>query len=81
MGQAVLPPMMLPSMGYPPGHQAYGMPLPLPAGNGREVYPYGCMMVPMMPSMMLPPPPQQQIRAGRGGRGNAASANAAGLSG
>ena len=80
MGQPVLPPMMMPSMGYPPGHQAYGMPLPLPAGSGWEVYPYGCMMVPMMPGMMLPPPPQQQIRAGRGGRGSAPSANAAGWS-
>ena len=78
MGQPV--PMMMPSMGYPPGHQAYGIPLALPSGNGREMHPYGGMMLPMMPGMMLPPPPQLQTRAGRGGRANAASANPAGLS-
>ena len=80
MGQPVPPPLMMPSMGYPPGHQAYGMPLALPAGNGREMYPYGGMMLPIMPGMMLPPPPQLQSRAGRGGRANAVSANPAGLS-
>ena len=79
MGQPVPPPMMMASVGYPPGHQVYGMPLALPPGNGREMYPYGGMMVPMMPGMMLPPPPQLQTRAGRGGRANAASANPAGL--
>ena len=80
MGQPAPPPMMMPSMGYPSGHQAYGMPLALPPGNGMDMYPYGGMMVPMMPGMMLPPPPQLQTRAGRGGRANAASGNPAGLS-
>ena len=77
LGQPI-PPMMMASLGYP-GPQAYGMPLPVPSGSGREVYPYGGMMRPMMPGMMLPPPPQQQNRGGRGGRASTVSANPAGL--
>lgn len=80
LGQPFVP-MMMPSMGYP--GQPYGMPMPHSPGNGREVYPYGGMMVPMMLGTMFPPPPQQQQqqqnRAGRGGRPNAGSGTPAGL--
>ena len=78
LGQPV-PPLMMPSMQFP--GQAYGVPMPVASANGRDVFPYGGMLMPMMPGMMLPPPPQQQTRAGRGNRANAVTSNAAGLPG
>ena len=64
-----LPASLMASMGYPV--QGYGM--PMQSVNGRDMYQYGGLMVPMMPpGMMLPPPPQQQqqhqSRGGRTGR-------------
>ena len=69
------------SMGYPV--QGYGM--PMQSVNGRDMYQYGGLMVPMMPpGMMLPPPPQQQqqqhhqSRGGRTGRGSNMVTNGSG---
>ena len=69
--------LMMPSMGYP--LQGFGMPMPMQSLSNKDVYPYGGVMVPMIPPMMLPPPQQQQHqnRGGRGGRGNG-SANSPG---
>lgn len=77
LGQPV-PPLMMPSMHFP--GQSYGVPMPVASPNGRDMYPYGGMLMPMMPGMMLPPPPQQQNRTGRGNRANAVTSIAAGLS-
>ena len=72
-----LPASLMVSMGYPV--QGYGM----QSVNGRDMYQYGGLLLPMMlPGMMLPPPPQQQqhhqSRGGRTGRGSNMVANGSG---
>ena len=74
-----LPASLMASMSYPV--QGYGM--PLHSVNGRDMYQYGGLMVPMMPpGMMLLPPPQQQqqhqSRGGRTGRGSNTATNGSG---
>ena len=71
------PSLMMPPMHFP--GQAYGVPMPASPANGRDVFPYGGMMMPVMPGMMLPPPPHQQSRPGRGNRTTAAPASSAGV--